>query len=930
MDVGVEFGHYRVIEHIGRGGMADVWSARDKRLNRTVAIKTIARNLSNDMDPVKLFEREARTIARLEHPHILPIYDFGEYQGQLYIVMRYVPGGSVEGLLESGALAIEEVMRLARPIAQALDYAHTNKVVHLDLKPSNILLDSYGSPYLADFGLATVMGPEGRAINPGSGTLLYMAPEQLTANVLDLRADVYSYSVMLYHMISGRLPFDGASPLAIRQLQSFVELPMINLDPQTIAADITEVLRKGTQLDLQKRSQSIMEVYLALEQAMLGGSLSTATMSAMGLNPTTRVGRTKPFQAATTPANPDQARTLAFNTAAFDSRIEKPETVNPAQPEIDEGLRTKTALDVEQLGYMKTMRVDEMAETADLIKAGKLPAPEAKDLSPTSPDMTQTDPLPSAIDKSAEEAQTVQFASSLKAVPPNVSPTTPLNIINTMNRARLSAESSLDLELALEESADETDLPEGTDAAARREAVLIYTRARRVWAGGQGRFLLGATHFTLLNDFYTRADEYRLNVDESGMQMLLRGALEYDYEIDHWWGKLTDESRRWVALHTIRSQNAPARIRALERLEALPDSQPPQIANAVAALIENEVNDTVRRAAIRVLEVRGLAAVPSPRGMLALLDDPVNQDCWRGVAFSPQVDGVLANAALDSAHPDTADYAARVIGRVGSDAAVRHLIDAHKAGSTSRRSLGRTLGLIRDEAASLPTEVGLNRRIGAWLANTARRLLDNPSQLAWRFLIAAVGGWLAMSLYVWDSTPGVAFLDPGRYGLIISIGLTFGVFIGLLVLFASEFPSRLRRFWHWWGRGLVSAVIGYALGWLTWAAFGWFFLQLEPGDNLRYVAIGTAIGMAIPVMIRLPAWVSALVTAAGIGVPLYWAWIINTTSTETAPITEPILYFYESQNVPLLLGTMMLIIGFGAYGGQLWRGIRALLGHAAK
>ncbi len=113
MDIGVEFGHYKIIEHIGRGGMADVWSARDQRLNRTVAIKTIARTVAVDLDPVVRFESEARTIAALEHPHILPIYEFGDYQGQLYIVMRYVSGGSLEGLLDDGGLPTPEVLRLA-------------------------------------------------------------------------------------------------------------------------------------------------------------------------------------------------------------------------------------------------------------------------------------------------------------------------------------------------------------------------------------------------------------------------------------------------------------------------------------------------------------------------------------------------------------------------------------------------------------------------------------------------------------------------------------------------------------------------------------------------------------------------------------------------------------------------------------------------
>jgi len=104
MDVGAEFGNFQVIEHIGRGGMADVWSARDRRLSRTVAVKTIARSLRSDTSPIQLFEREAKTIAALEHPHILPIYEFGDFEGQLYIVMRYVTGGSLANA-RSGAMS---------------------------------------------------------------------------------------------------------------------------------------------------------------------------------------------------------------------------------------------------------------------------------------------------------------------------------------------------------------------------------------------------------------------------------------------------------------------------------------------------------------------------------------------------------------------------------------------------------------------------------------------------------------------------------------------------------------------------------------------------------------------------------------------------------------------------------------------------------
>ncbi|MEO1289190.1 MAG: serine/threonine-protein kinase, partial [Chloroflexota bacterium] len=208
---------YKIIEHIGRGGMADVWSARDTRLRRMVAIKTIVAGLSNDIDPVDLFKREAHTIAQMEHPHILPIYDFGEHDNNLYIVMRYVTGGSLEDLLRDGPMPPQEVLRMGDAIAQALDYAHQNNVIHLDLKPPNILLDSSGAPYLADFGLATVLDPEGRARNPGSGTLLYMAPEQMMSDTIDHRADIYAFSIMLYHMLTGILPFDGNVPLSMSQ-----------------------------------------------------------------------------------------------------------------------------------------------------------------------------------------------------------------------------------------------------------------------------------------------------------------------------------------------------------------------------------------------------------------------------------------------------------------------------------------------------------------------------------------------------------------------------------------------------------------------------------------------------------------------------------------------------------------------------------------
>jgi serine/threonine protein kinase len=385
VDIGTEINQYQIVEHIGRGGMADVWSARDRELNRMVAIKTIVAGLIGDADPVALFRKEAQTIAGLEHPHILPIYSFGEFKGKLYIAMRYVAGGALSDLLERGPLSVNEALRLGTAIAQALDYAHTNKVVHLDLKPQNILLDSYQSPYLADFGLAAALDREGRVMNPGSGTLLYMAPEQLTAELIDHRADIYSFGILLYHMFTGKLPFDGAVPLAMKQLQYHEDLP----DLENFPMYVSDLLRKATAILPSERPLRLVDLMNEL------------------------------------------------NTVLSD-------TVDAAALEFSMGLS----------GF---------DEHSDMFTVGQ------------------------ALD---------------------------------------------------------------TDDADLLEAVDIYSRARHVWAGGQGRFLLGVTHFMLMSNYYRNAGKYGLSIDAEGYQMLLRGALEYDRDVDFWWKMLDDDDRRWAVSYT--------------------------------------------------------------------------------------------------------------------------------------------------------------------------------------------------------------------------------------------------------------------------------------------------------------------------------------------------------------------------------------------
>ncbi|HLU10087.1 MAG TPA: protein kinase [Oceanobacillus sp.] len=852
MDVGSEFSHYRVIEHIGRGGMADVWSARDKRLGRTVAIKTIARDLSTDIDPVKMFEREAQTIAALEHPHILPIYEFGEYSGQLFIVMRYVSGGSLEDVLEKGPLSLEEMMRIAKAVGQALDYAHTNKVIHLDLKPSNILLDSYQSPYLGDFGLATVLGPEGRAQNPGSGTLLYMAPEQLTADVLDHRADIYSFAILIFHMVTGQLPFDATMPLALTQLQLNQDIPDVRNVRPDLPEALNTVLRHASQLEINLRPNSIRDVLQRLEMVASNGhaavSLDTATMPSAKASLETR-----------------QLDDLI--TGPIEGLISRPPDKDTRTLEIDELISGP----IENL-ISRPVNLDEFRGDDNLISR-----PVDK------------------VSKPPDEISELKIDISDLGAVPVVTP----------------------------------------EALERREAEDIYQRARRQWARGQGRFSLGVTDYILIAGYYARAEENGLELDESGMQMLLRGALEYDHEIDFWWDRLNDESRRWTTLHALRSENAPARVRALQRLETLPDADIPTIPKLVAQALQVETNKEAKLAAVRVLDARAkLTPVPvSVTNMTTLVEtrkrlseqlrlSAVND--WRDIVYSQDIDLLLAQKALDQTEPDVAELAARTIGRIRSASAVREIATRQRKGE---RGALRALALVRDEAPSLPDAVGGGGRFYAWFANTLRRWSDNPLKMMWRFLLAVGGSALAMGVYVWvayASSLGATLNVPVIWGQAVSIGITYGVFIGFVVLFGDELWQRLRGFWLAWARVIAAAVLGFVLGTLTWGAYAYLVLN-DPNVEWRVMAyggLGIAAAFVVMNLFKLPGWASFLVTFVGFYAPIFY--VHAQYSAGELPVS--IIYLYEFNQVYTWLIPVFVVIAVAVNAQALWKELRTLLG----
>ncbi len=221
---------YEIKRELGRGGMASVYEAYDPQFQRPVAVKLLPREFLHDPEFRARFTREARTIAALEHPAIVPVYDFGEEDGQPFLVMRLMTGGSLNDRLANGPIPIDEAAEILKRIGSALDRAHSQGIIHRDLKPGNILFDHYGDAFLADFGIARITTAGSQLTASGSlvGTPTYMSPEQVYGNKeLDGRSDIYALGVILYQMLTGEIPFDADTPA--RMMMAHVMNPVPHL-----------------------------------------------------------------------------------------------------------------------------------------------------------------------------------------------------------------------------------------------------------------------------------------------------------------------------------------------------------------------------------------------------------------------------------------------------------------------------------------------------------------------------------------------------------------------------------------------------------------------------------------------------------------------------------------------------------------------------
>ena len=233
---GLSLGRYRILEQLGKGGMAVVYKAYDTRLDKDVAVKVIrTENLppSGVEHALKRFEREAKAVAQLTHPNIVKILDSGEENGIPYIVMDLIPGGTLKQKLnerKGKPFHWKEAAGLLAPVARALESAHhhPSKIIHRDVKPSNIMINQYGIPLLADFGIAKVLEAEETfemtATGVGIGTPEYMAPEQ-TGKGVDHRADIYSLGVVFFEMVTGQKPYQADIPMAVMLMKNNDPLP---------------------------------------------------------------------------------------------------------------------------------------------------------------------------------------------------------------------------------------------------------------------------------------------------------------------------------------------------------------------------------------------------------------------------------------------------------------------------------------------------------------------------------------------------------------------------------------------------------------------------------------------------------------------------------------------------------------------------------
>ena len=268
--IGKTVNGYEIVSQVGQGGMATVFLARQRSMNRNVALKFLPGVFVNDDTYLQRFEREVKIVSQLEHRNIVPVYDYGEFDGQPYIAMRYMPAGSVEELLAEGRIPLPRVLSIVEQVAAALDYAHQQGILHRDLKPSNILLDDGGGVFITDFGIARILSEGSNNITTQGvvGTPSYMSPEQAQAEPMDGRSDVYSLGVMLFELVSGRRPFESDTPYSIAVMHVTMPPPSPREFKPTVSIALEAVILRALRKKAVERFGSAGQLAQALRLAV--------------------------------------------------------------------------------------------------------------------------------------------------------------------------------------------------------------------------------------------------------------------------------------------------------------------------------------------------------------------------------------------------------------------------------------------------------------------------------------------------------------------------------------------------------------------------------------------------------------------------------------------------------------------------------------
>ncbi len=317
---GKQFGHYQIVAPLGEGGMAAVYKAYQPAMERFVAIKVLPRHMAGSEEFVARFKREARLLAQLQHPHILPVFDYGEAEDHPYIVMPFLQSGTLAELMRKQRLGLTEIRRLVSQIGDALGYAHARGMIHRDVKPSNVLLDERGNCLLTDFGLARMAEGSAKLTTSGAimGTPAYMSPEQGTGGEVDGRSDLYALGIILYEMLTGRVPYTAETPIAIVFKHIQDPLPSARKYFPELSDELELVLLKSLAKHPNERYQTAEDFVRALQDAIPAGPVSPRPAS---LPPQTIAS---PVQ---TPSGP-----AAFEPGGMKTTVEPPSAARKATP----------------------------------------------------------------------------------------------------------------------------------------------------------------------------------------------------------------------------------------------------------------------------------------------------------------------------------------------------------------------------------------------------------------------------------------------------------------------------------------------------------------------------------------------------------------------------------------------------------------------